>query len=185
MLLMAQISDRFGKIFGAMLLLLVCTTARSAQVVDYLEDFETGSFGSWQFTGSTNGQQSGDAGVCPGNWHSSVVGNSLEGDFSAEIYAQSTNSCAPWIVIASAETTAPGVPRLGMHLRFDDIQGTGGVGNSFFDIVIINAANVSEFFRYRFSTTADFGGDETIAVSPGEEMHFVRHIGDDYFTKHG
>ena len=136
--MMAKVG-RFGKILGTMLLLLVCTTAQSAQVVDYLEDFETGSFGSWQFTESTNGQQSGGAGVCPGNWHSSIVGNALEGNFTAELFAQSDDTCEPWDVQASIDHPVPGAPRLGVHLRFDDIQGTGGNGRSLFDITVINA----------------------------------------------
>ena len=160
-------TNKLRRTSGVLLLVLICATAQSAQVVDYLEDFETGSFGSWQFTGSTNGQQSGS--VCPGNWHSSIVANALEGNFSAEIYAQSTVHCPPYAVVASTETTAPGAPRFGVHLRFDDIQGSGGTGLSYFDIVVINAANVSELYRYRFSTTADLGGDEQIAVTAGQD----------------
>lgn len=152
--------------------------------VIFAEDFEGGNFDQWRFTySSDNGQTSGT--LCPGTWGSEIVANSLEGSFSARLLARSTLSCSPWNVAAAIDATVSGGTSLSVKLKFDDIQGTGGAGISFFEIAVISADNTSQSVIYRFSTTGGVGGDLQPVVSAGDEIDFAADFADDFLSKFG
>ncbi len=148
-----------------------------------VEDFEDGTFDGWSFAYSTDGAQSGS--VCPGDWSSSLVGDALMGSLSARLYARSDDSCSPWNVRAAITADADSMAsRVGALLRFDQIQGTGGTGHSFFDVVARDAFG-SNAVAYRFSTTGGLGGDVEHLVSPGDSLDWTWDFGAAYTAKYG
>ncbi|MCK4478656.1 carboxypeptidase-like regulatory domain-containing protein [Candidatus Bathyarchaeota archaeon] len=152
----------------------------------FRENFENGSFSGWSFYYSSNSAQSGS--LPPGTWNSSIVSDAsaLSESYSARFYADSDAWASPWRVDAAVNRTfnRDGAPTLGATLKFDDIQGSGGVGHSYFIIIVYNAANTSRWVSYGFSTTGDFGG-MNYTVNPGDEVHFERNVAADYFDKYG
>jgi hypothetical protein len=147
------------------------------------ENFESGTLDNWSFTYSTDGNQSG--GICPGHWDSNTVTNSLSGVYSARLFAQSDESCSPWLVDAAiSRTVGPGT-HLAVRLHFDAIQGSGGLGHSFFSITIFDANNMLRTLSYGFSASGDLGGDIKFTVSPGQELDFGADFAQDFFNKYG
>ena len=152
----------------------------------FREDFESGTFEGWDFYYSTDGAQSGS--VPPGTWNSSIVSgaSSLSGTYSARLFADSDAWAAPWRVDAAINQTInrAGANILGATLKFDNIQGSGGVGLSYFLIIVHNALDTSKRVSYGFSTTGDYG-DIKYTVSPGDLVYFERNIAVDYSDKYG
>ena len=149
-----------------------------------VEEFEGATFdGDWSHTYATNGAQSG--GVCPGDWAATIDPNGLSGAQCARLWARSDVSCAPWGVFAAIDRTFPAAERIKCILKFDDIQGSGGSGGTYFDIIATNAQNTSQSVVYRYSTTADFGGDFQIAVNPGDEIAVDHDLATHFFNKFG
>jgi hypothetical protein len=150
------------------------------------EGFESGTFAGWDFYYSTNGAQSGT--IPAGTWSSSIVSgaNALSGTYSARLFADSDASFSPWQVKAAINRTVNRASGsvLRATLKFDDIQGSGGNGHSFFAIQVFNAADTSKWVSYGFSTTGDYG-DVPYTVSPGDLVNFQRNIVADYFSKYG
>lgn len=70
-------------------------------------------------------------------------------------------------------------------MRFDQIQGSGGVGHSFFQITVFNAQDDSQSYSYTFATNTMIGGDEHVIVSPGETLQFEVDFASDFFDKYG
>ncbi len=155
------------------------------------DGFESGDFSGgsgWSFSDSTNGLQSGSV-TCPVglplSWDSSVVTNALAGSFSARLLGDARASCAPWQANAAIrQRTGPGTV-LSATLQFDDIQGSGGNGHSFFQIAVFDAADPTKSISYGFSTTGDRGGDVQITVSPGQRVDFRADFAADFANKHG
>jgi len=156
--------------------------------------FETGTFAGWDFSSSTNGTQSGTIyyyGDPAAEWNSNIISgaSALSGSYSARLFAdfwQHTGAVGPWRVDAAINRTVnrAGASILRATLKFDDIQGSGGIGHSYFGIYVFNALNTSKRVFYGFSTTGDYG-DIRYTVNPGELVNFERNIVTDYFNKYG
>lgn len=147
--------------------------------------FEDGSFGGWSFATSSEGAQSGSNEA--GAWAATLTNASLDGAFSARLWAQSDTQHypEPWAVDAAIERAFPAARYFRAKLHFDDIQGSGGTGSSYLDFRLINVANPSEVYTYRFSTTGDFGGDVSVAVSPGDSYEILVDIPLAFGNKYG
>jgi len=149
------------------------------------EGFESGTFAGWDFYYSTNGAQNGSSPA--GNWSSSIVSgaSALSGTYSARLFADSDASFSPWQVKAAINRTVNRASGsvLRATLKFDDIQGSGGNGHSFFAIHVFNATDTSKWVSYGFSTTGDYG-DVRYTVGPGDLVNFQRNIVADYFNKY-
>jgi len=157
-----------------------------AEVI-FAEDFEGGTLGGWKFTYSTNGEQSGTINP-PGSWSSEIVTNALEGTYSARLVASSTRhggASGPWNVKAAVSRSIGLGKRLTVRLKFDDIQGSGGVGSSWFQIAVFSADDSSYRISYGFSTTGDLAGDIKFAVNPGDQIDFAADLAEDYLAKYG
>ena len=150
------------------------------------EGFESGTFAGWDFYYSTNGAQSGSGPA--GNWSSSIVSgaSALSGTYSARLFADSDASFSPWQVKAAINRTVNRASGsvLRATLKFDDIQGSGGNGHSFFAIHVFNAVDTSKLVSYGFSTTGDYG-DVRYTVGPGDLVNFQRNLVADYSNKYG
>jgi len=149
----------------------------------FAEGFESGSFDYWEFEYSTNGQQSGS--ISAGSWKSEIVSEALEGLYSGRLFAQSTGSYDPWQVVAGISATTGKSHHLLAKLKFDDIQGSGGVGISYFEVAVLDAQDTSQVVTYRFSTTGDVWGDYQIVVNPGDELDLGADFGQAFLDKYG
>ena len=148
----------------------------------FLDDFESATFDNWSFTDSTGGQQTGDN--APGEWSSSIVENVLFSPFSARLYAHSDVSQSPWAVIAAIDTTVASASVLACLIQFEQIQGSGANGLSFFQITVLNTLDEDKYYSYTFSSTGDVGSDSQIQVDPGVGLGFAANFADDYADKY-
>jgi hypothetical protein len=149
----------------------------------YLEDFESGVIGGWDYMYSTDGLQSGTNPV--GEWSTTFDANALAGTYSINLLADAQVDGWPYRVEAALSDTFPFLPDLTATVRFDDIQGTGGTGVSFFQIAVLSAEDTTQRVTYGFSTTGDAGGTIKQTVSPGEEISFSRNIESDFVQETG
>ncbi len=153
----------------------------------FTEDFESGDLSNWEFTYSTNAQQTGSIiNPGPGTWTSQIVADpdALEGAYSARIRADSTSSASPWAVIAAINRQVGAVETLSVNLKFDVINGSSGRGNSYFQIALLSAGT-GNAISYGFNPTGDAGGDNKIIVAANDELNFVVDVAHDYFDKYG
>ena len=170
------------------------TTYYSA--TSFSEGFENGTFAGWDFhysgTDVPYGTKNGTvyyAGNPVAQWNSSIISiNATSGLHSARLFAdfwQHTYVQGPWQVNAAINQTInrASASKLRATLRFDDIQGSGGVGASYFAITIFNAQDSSKAVSYGFSTTGDFGNIKYTVIK-GELLYFERDIEDDYYNKY-
>ncbi len=154
------------------------------------ESFECGVFVGWDFTYSSEGQQSGSYSNGAGIWSSTLVTTplALRGTSTARLYADSPQhggSSGPWNAKAAIHSTVAPFGILQSTLQFDQIQGNGGVGGSWFRISVINAADPTKVVSYGFNTTGDASADFKTTVSAGERVNFNANVADDYFNKYG
>ncbi|MCH8967979.1 MAG: S8 family serine peptidase [Planctomycetes bacterium] len=148
----------------------------------FLDNFESATFDNWSFTDSTSGEQAGNN--APGEWSSTIVENVLFSPFSARLYAHSDVSQSPWAVIAAIDTTVASASVLACLIQFEQIQGTGANGLSFFQITVLNALDEDKYYSYTFSSTGDVGSDSQIQVDPGVGLGFAANFADDYADKY-
>ena len=153
----------------------------------FTDGFESGNTSAWSYASSSGGVPSGTN--IAGDWEVSVVGipDSLNGDFSVRLFADSNNhqNPEPYNVTAAIERTALPGTVLSALIEFDAIAGSGGVGGSYFQVAAFNAADPTKSISYGFSTTGDIGGDIKTTVSPSTGIGFAANIADDYFAKYG
>ena len=153
----------------------------------FSDHFDIGSFaGYWDFSDSSSGLQSGSNAA--GTWSSEVIPDLGGPGFVARLLADSTTdggAAGPRTDVAAIKTVIAGASELTVGVCFDSIQGTGGNGDSYFQIAVFNAADPDTFISYGFSTTGNTGGDINTGVGPFSCEGFVLDIAQDYFTKNG
>jgi hypothetical protein len=147
-------------------------------------EFEDSVLTGWSFDYSTNGAQSGNIGA--GDWTTGITTNSIAGSFSARLFARSDFSTAPYAIIAAIDRTLPSPNLLTAKLAFDQIQGSGSSGISYFEVAVINADNTAQAVSYRFATNSvGIGGDQQFVVTPGQEVDFAANVAQDVTNKYG
>ena len=146
------------------------------------DDFESGTFDNWSFERSTNGAQSGS--LAPGDWSSSIVSNALDGVFSARLFSHCDESSAPWRLDAVVSTTVDSANTASALVSFDDIQGSGAVGFSYFRFAVWDVNDLSKSYTYVFSSTGGFSADVDSVVNVGDTILFTWDYGLDFASKH-
>lgn len=147
------------------------------------DGFESGSLVGWNLGDSTGGVGCGEIGI--GSWCAGVDTAPLECSFSVRLFAEATSSAAPYAVVAAIKRNIAQATHLSVTMRFDEVQGSGGTGHSFFQIAVIDAENEENSYRYGFSATGNIGGDTKIQVEAGEVLDFTADFAVDFLTKYG
>lgn len=152
----------------------------------FSEGFEEGDLAGWNYTYSTNGVQSGA--LQAGTWNSSVISgvDALSELYTARLWADSVASYAPWKLDAAISQAVwiNDNAVLSAIVKFNTIQGMGGVGHSYFSISVIDGLNLSKSISYGFSSTGDVGNIK-YTVNPDDTVHFEGNVSQDYFNKYG
>ena len=159
-------------------------TYEHTPTVSYADDFEGSTLGEWQFTYSNNGAQSGS--ICPGNWDTSIDSvTPITGLDSVRLFAEADTQCDPWRIDAAISKNVGCATSLNCLIYFNDIQGSGFNGHSFFQVTAFNAEDLSKSYSIGYSTTSDLGGDQNVTISPGSGIGFAFNFADDYRNKYG
>lgn len=153
----------------------------------FSDDFEGGVFSGWSFAYSSDGLQSGSNAA--GSWSSTVYDSPLSFSWVARLVADSYSHGAPWNVHAAIDTTVPaGAASASWDMCIHDIQGSGGVGVSYFNFTVIDAEDTGgspDAITYAFSTTGDTGGDILVVVAPATCMGYQADFAQDFLAKYG